>query len=240
MPMASRLPNATHSGTSLLLIEDDLRTAELVSNYLQQHGFKVTHAADGVHGSTLAKRLRPALIVLDLMLPGMSGYELCSGLRSCSDIPVIVISARDDESDRLRGFAVGADDYLIKPFSLRELVARAEAILRRTTSQLASPGGRSVGNLHLEVEAMHSAVDGQPLALTVAEFRLLDVLTKQPGRVFSRAELLDALHPDGTPVVDRVVDVHIGKLRKKLRDAGIVGASIATVRGVGYQLAVVT
>jgi DNA-binding response OmpR family regulator len=219
---------------AILIAEDDRNIAALVKTYLRAAGFSTLLAHDGETALALARARRPALVVLDLMLPGMSGWEVCAALRRESDVPVLMLTARGEEMDRVAGLALGADDYVVKPFSPRELVERVRAILRRT-GRAAPSGALRAGPLLLEPDKHRLTRDGQEVALTPIELRLLAKLMGSPGRVFTREELLAALHPDGAVVVDRVVDVHIGKLRQKLEADPSRPRWIQTVRGVGYR-----
>jgi DNA-binding response OmpR family regulator len=218
----------------ILVIEDDPRTAELVAAYLRREGYDTAIAADGREGLQRAERERPDLVVLDLMLPELSGWEVCRRLRREADIPILILSASDQEADRIRGLDVGADDYVVKPFSPKEVVARVKAILRRTRR----PAVLRCGPVTLDPEKTRVTVEGRTVELTRSEFELLRTLLSRPGRTFSRAELLTCLYPEGGTVVERVVDVHIGELRAKVEPDRTRPAFIETVRGFGYRLAV--
>jgi DNA-binding response OmpR family regulator len=224
---------------SVLVIEDDPNTANLVELYLKNDGFAVLTAHDGETGLALARRHHPDLVVLDLMLPRMDGWQVCRQLRKISDLPVIMLTARGEEIDRVSGLTLGADDYVVKPFSPRELIARIKAILRRT-SRAAGPASKilSLGDLRLNLDKRSLKVRGRRVALTPREFALLEALMDSPGRTFTRDELLGRLYPRGEAVViERVVDVHVGKLRQKIeRDPG-APRYILTTRGVGYRFA---
>jgi DNA-binding response OmpR family regulator len=224
---------------TVLVIEDDPNTANLVELYLKNEGFAALKANDGETGLALARRHRPDLVVLDLMLPRMDGWEVCRQLRKRSDLPVIMLTARGEEIDRVSGLTLGADDYVVKPFSPRELIARIKAIFRRT-SQPAGPPSKilSQGDLRLDLDKRRLEVQGRRVALTPREFALLEALMASPGRTFTRDELLDRLYPRGEAVViERVIDVHVGKLRQKIeRDSG-EPRYILTTRGMGYRFA---
>jgi len=217
----------------VLIAEDDRKTASLLSLYLGRAGYRTVEAADGKGALALARELEPSLIVLDLMLPGIDGWELCRRIRRFSDVPILILTARDKESERIAGLSLGADDYVVKPFSPREVVARVEAILRRTR------GAPQTYHRELVVERdkKRVLVSGEPVSLTPSEFKLLDILIRHPGTVFSREELLNHLYPLGDAVVDRVVDVHIGKLRQKIEANPASPRYILTVRGFGYRFA---
>ena len=222
----------------VLIVEDDTRIATLVTLYLEREGFTTRTAVDGRQALELARRYPPSFVILDLMLPAVDGWEVCRALRRTSDVPILILTAREDELDRILGLELGADDYVVKPFSPRELVARVKAILRRARPDPArSTRLFSHGALALDRDKHKVSIDGQPVALTPSEFTLLQVLMTAPGRVFSRQELLDALYPAGDAVVDRVVDVHIGKLRQKIEADPTRPRYVLTVRSVGYQFA---
>jgi DNA-binding response OmpR family regulator len=224
---------------TVLVIEDDPNTANLVELYLKNEGFAALTANDGETGLVLAKRHHPDLVVLDLMLPRMDGWEVCRQLRKTSDLPVIMLTARGEEIDRVSGLTLGADDYVVKPFSPRELIARIKAILRRT-SHVTGPTTKilSHGDVRLDLDKRRLKVRGRLVALTPHEFALLEALMESPGRTFTRDELLDRLYPRGEAVViERVIDVHVGKLRQKIeRDSG-APEYILTTRGIGYRFA---
>jgi DNA-binding response OmpR family regulator len=191
----------------ILIVEDDKKTASLVQLYLEREGFETVLAHDGHEALELARRHRPIFIILDLMLPLVDGWEVCRELRRSSDVPILMLTARGEEVDRISGLTLGADDYVVKPFSPRELVARVKAVLRR-------------GRLRSTVEKDILSHGG---------------LALDPERVFTRDELLDHLYPSGEAVIDRVIDVHIGKLRQKIEEDQANPRFILTVRGIGYQ-----
>jgi DNA-binding response OmpR family regulator len=225
----------------ILIVEDDRNTASLVATYLEREGFATVLAYDGRQGLELAKRHRPIFVILDLMLPKVDGCEVCRTLRGFSDVPVLMLTARGDEVDRIVGFSLGADDYVVKPFSPRELVVRVKAILRRSRSVAdMRPTVLACDGLVLDTEKHTVAIHGQPVALTPSEYKLLQTLMSRPGRVFSRDELLDHINGPGEVVVDRVIDVHIGKLRRKIEPDPSTPHYISTVRGIGYRLAEAT
>lgn len=222
----------------VLIVEDDRNIASLVATYLEQEGFSTTTAHDGEQGLQLARSCRPTLVVLDLMLPKVDGWAVCREIRGYSDVPILMLTARGDELDRVLGFSLAADDYVVKPFSPRELVERVKAILRRARPQGATAEGPLVhGDLLLDPSKHKVSLKGQRVSLTPSEFRLLHALMSAPGRAFSRQELLDHLHLRGEVVVDRVVDVHVGKLRQKLEPELSRPRFILTVRGTGYRFA---
>ncbi len=224
---------------TILVIEDDRNTAALVALYLERGGFNPLVAADGQTGLRLARAHRPALVILDLMLPRMDGWEVCRRLRRDADVPVIMLTARDEETDRVAGLTLGADDYVVKPFSPRELVARVKAVLRRSRSTAAAPGRvLAQAELCLDLDKRRLTVQGRNVDLTPREYALLEALMARPGRTFTRDELLAHLYPDGdTVVIARVVDVHIGKLRQKIEPDPTRPRHILTMRGLGYRFA---
>ena len=226
----------TNNDGPILVVEDDANTAALVRTYLEKEGFSTIHAADGPRGLQLAKEKKPIFVILDIMLPGLDGWELCRQLRMFSNVPLLMLTAREEEIDRVKGLAIGADDYVIKPFSPRELVERVKAILRRARPA-EEPQARKIvyGQLEMDVDKHRLKRDGQVIKLTTTEFRLLKTLMQSPGRVFSRNELLKSLYEHGEIVDDRVIDVHIGKLRQKLEDEPAHPKYILTTRGFGYS-----
>ncbi|MEM7466381.1 MAG: response regulator transcription factor [Pseudomonadota bacterium] len=227
------------AGKSVLVIEDDYKTASLISLYLSNEGARVVIAGDGKTGLELAKTLQPTLIVLDMMLPGMDGMSVCHEIRKKSDVPIIFLSARGEEDDRVGGLNEGADDYMTKPFSLKELAARANSILRRTPSTKENQHNHvCLGSIKIDKNSMRCFISDKEVSLTRSEFLLLEKLLSSPDRVFSRDSLINTLYPAGNPVVDRVVDVHIGKLRKKFNAPNQKSPKIETVRGIGYRIAV--
>jgi DNA-binding response OmpR family regulator len=221
----------------ILIVEDDRNIAALVEQYLAREGFAVLRAADGPTGLIYARREKPALVILDVMLPGKDGWEVCRELRRDSDVPILMLTARADEMDRVVGLSIGADDYVVKPFSPRELVERVKAILRRTRARPAAREDvRELGPIRLDPDKHSVTMNGEDVALTPSEFKLLQTLMSYPGKVFSRAELLDRLYSDGGDVIDRVIDVHMGKLRQKLEPDPSHPRYLLTVHGVGYRL----
>ena len=223
----------------ILIAEDDRRTASLVAMYLEREGFHTVIAHDGETALVLAQIHKPGFVILDLMLPVLDGWEVCRQLRKTSDVPILMLTARDEEVDRVSGLTLGADDYVVKPFSPRELVARVKAILRRGRLKGSSDKPiLSQGDLVLDPDKRKVTVEGRPVSLTPHEFTLLKALMTSPGKVFTRDELLSRLYPaDEVIVVDRVVDVHIGKLRQKIEPDKAKPRYVLTVRGVGYQFA---
>lgn len=221
----------------VLIVEDDRNTAALVATYLEREGFPTLAVHDGGEALEAVRRHRPGFVILDLMLPGMDGREICREMRKFSDVPILMLTAREEEIDRVLGLSLGADDYVVKPFSPRELVERVKAILRRTRSAPPPPPVLARGELQLDQERHRVTLAGEPLELTAAEYKLLQALMSAPGRVFSRDQLLGRLYKHGETVVDRVIDVHIGKLRQKIGDNPAAPRLILTVRGFGYRFA---
>jgi len=224
----------------ILIVEDDKKTASLIALYLEKEGYHTVVAYDGESALHLASDQKPMFVVLDLMLPRLDGWEVCRRLRKTSEVPILILTARDEEVDRVAGLTLGADDYVVKPFSPRELVARVKAILRRAHNRPAvgTVSVLSHGGLVLDPEKQKVTLRGQRIELTHHEFTLLHALMAVPGRVFSRDELLAYLYPNRESIViDRVVDVHIGKIRQKLEKDPTDPAFILTVRGSGYRFA---
>ena len=221
---------------TVLIVEDDQNTAALVAMYLQREGFATTIVHDGGLALAAARECSPVFVILDVMLPNVEGWEICRALRSSSDVPIMMLTAREEELDRIAGLAMGADDYVVKPFSPRELVERVKAILRRSSPATARPGGLlSLNGVELDQEKLRVTRDGRLIPLTASEYKILLALMGAPGRVFPREELLNHCYPTGEAVIDRVIDVHIGKLRQKIEDDPARPRFILTVRGHGYR-----
>jgi len=221
----------------ILIVEDNKKTASLVALYLEREGFQTVVAYDGQEAVELAGRYEPIFVVLDLMLPLVDGWEVCRQIRRSSDVPILMLTARGEEVDRVSGLTLGADDYVVKPFSPRELVARVKAILRRGRLGPAKEKNLlSHGALVLDREKRKVSLSGRPVVLTSHEYKLLEALMATPGKVFTRDELVAYLYPrDEAVVIDRVIDVHIGKLRHKIEGDPSHPRFILTVRGIGYQ-----
>ncbi len=221
---------------TLLLIEDDPRLAAFTIEYFESHGVKGTHATDGERGLREALRARHDAVLLDLMLPVMDGISVCRQLRAQSDVPILMVTARADEVDRILGLELGADDYVPKPFSPRELLARVNAVVRRARG-LAGPGRvMRAGPLTLSIGSQTATLRGVPLALTSYEFSILRVLLERRGRILSREQILELAKGDAEESFDRSIDVRISRLRHKLRGEANEPSLIRTVRGVGYML----
>lgn len=221
----------------VLIIEDDRNTALLIATYLEREGFTTQIIHDGLEGLKLARQNPPGFVILDVMLPGLDGWEICRELRKISDVPILILTAREEEIDRVLGLSLGADDYVVKPFSPRELVERVRAILRRTSPQQTSDNVLSHEDLVLYIDKHRVSLKGESIELTAVEFKLLRALMSAPGKAFSRDELLDKIYEGGESVIDRVVDVHIGHLRQKIGDDAARPHFIETVRGFGYRFA---
>ena len=222
----------------VLLVEDDERLAQLTARYLETHGVVVTVARDGIEGQAEALRRQYDCLVLDLMLPGRDGVEVTRELRARTDVPIVMVTARGEEADRVLGLEVGADDYMTKPFSPRELLARIRATVRRVRGQ-AGPTQQTiqVGGLVLDPQRMTVVLDGKPIDVTAYEFSILRALAQRPGRVLSREQLLDLAKGSAELSFDRSIDVHVSRLRAKLGDDSRSPKILKTVRGVGYLLA---
>jgi DNA-binding response OmpR family regulator len=225
---------------SVLVVDDEPGIIEMASAYLRRDGFVVRTAATGQRALDSVLTQVPDLIVLDLMLPDIPGEQVCASLRRHTAVPILMLTAKSAEADRVRGLALGADDYLVKPFSPRELVARVRAILRRTSGSPEPPADLLViddGRLEIDLAAFEARLAGSALPLTATEFRLLAALGRQPRRAFSRFELLQAVQGPDVEGFERTVDVHVMRLRKKMDEAASGGADyITTVYGVGYRL----
>ena len=221
---------------TILVVDDEPKIAQLVRDYLERAGFGVTQARDGREALMRARTDRPDLVVLDLGLPGLDGLDVTRQLRRDSLVPIIMLTARDDEADRVAGLELGADDYVTKPFSPRELVARVRAVLRR---QLSSGAGDvlTAGAIRLDLPRMRVEVSGRSVELTGTEFQLLAALARQPGRVFTRSQLLDAIHGVAFESYERAIDAHVKNIRRKLEPNPREPRYLLTVYGVGYRLA---
>ncbi len=229
----------TERQAPILIVEDDKNTASLIALYLEKEGFRTIIAHDGEEALRLASDSKPIFVVLDLMLPRLDGWEVCRQLRKTSEVPILILTAREEEVDRVSGLTLGADDYVVKPFSPRELVARVKAILRRAHTRPAEVSRvLSHGGLVVDLQKRKVTLQGRRVELTHHEFNLLHALMAAPGKVFTRDELLTRLYPNReAAVIDRVVDVHIGKIRQKIEKDPANPELILTVRGSGYRFA---
>jgi DNA-binding response OmpR family regulator len=222
---------------TILVVDDEPKIATLARDYLEHAGFAVLTAADGPAALTAIRRNRPDLVVLDLGLPGLDGLDVTRELRRDSNLPIIMLTARDDELDKLLGLELGADDYLTKPFSPRELVARVRAVLRRADRPPEVAETIHAGEVVLDVPRMRVAVSGRSVELTATEFQLLATMAARPGRIFTRAQLLDALHGIAFESYERAIDSHVKNLRRKLEPDPRRPRYLLTVYGVGYRFA---
>jgi DNA-binding response OmpR family regulator len=221
---------------TILVVEDEMKIARLVRDYLAHAGFEVIVTGDGESALASARGQKPDLIVLDLGLPGRDGLDVTRELRRTSSVPIVMLTARGDEADRVVGLELGADDYVVKPFSPKELVARIRAVLRR------SSGGRAggtevlrVADVELDVPRMRVTVAGRRVDVTPTEFELLATLVRDPGRVFTRGQLLDAIHGVAFESYERAIDAHVKNIRKKIEPVTRQPRYVLTVRGVGYR-----
>ena len=224
--------------STVLIVEDDPHTVEVVQLYLRRDGHKVISAADGLEGLRLAREAHPDLVVLDLMLPGVDGIEVCRILREESEVPIVMLTARVEEEDRLAGLDLGADDYVTKPFSPRELAARIRAVLRRSARDVidSGPAELAYGNIAVNRPRRTVHIGNTPVRLTPTEFRLLILMLREPGRIFTRDQIIDRVFGYDFEGFDRTVDVHISSLRRKLEGSSPEQRYIHTVYGVGYKL----
>jgi two-component system alkaline phosphatase synthesis response regulator PhoP len=223
---------------TILVVDDEPGIASLVRDYLEHAGFGVLVAGDGRNALALARSRRPDLVVLDLGLPGLDGLDVARALRRDSDVPILMLTARTDEADRVAGLELGADDYVSKPFSPREIVTRVRAILRRTeiATTLADAPIR-VLDVELDPARLRASIGGRPVDLTPTEFALLATLARQPGRVFTRSQLLDAIHGVAFEAYQRAIDGHVKNLRRKLEPDPAHPRYLLTVHGAGYRFA---
>jgi DNA-binding response OmpR family regulator len=223
---------------TVLVVEDEMRIAGLIRDYLQHAGFDVIVTGDGEAALASARGRKPDLVVLDLGLPGRDGLDVTRELRRTSNVPIVVVTARGEESDRIVGLELGADDYVVKPFSPKELVARVRAVLRRTAA--ARDGGPEmlrIGDVEVDVPRMRVSVAGRTIDLTPTEFQLFVTLAREPGRVFTRSQLLDAVHGVAFESYERAIDAHVKNIRKKVEPSPGRPRYVLTVHGVGYRFA---
>jgi DNA-binding response OmpR family regulator len=222
---------------TILVVDDEPKIALLARDYLEHAGFAVLTASDGPSALATIRQRHPDLVVLDLGLPGLDGLDVTRELRRDSTIPIVMLTARDDELDKLLGLELGADDYLTKPFSPRELVARVRAVLRRADRPIEASETIRAGDVVLDIPRMRTEVDGAAVELTPTEFQLLATLAARPGRIFTRSQLLDALHGVAFETYERAIDSHIKNLRRKLEPDPRRPRYVLTVYGVGYRFA---
>ena len=218
----------------ILVVDDEPKIVRLARDYLEKNGFRVVIAGDGPSALAMARRVHPDLVVLDLLLPGMDGREVCRTLRAEGDVPIIMLTALSEESDQVAGLEIGADDYIVKPFSPRALVARVRALLRRTQGDVKTPAVIRAGGLEVDSVRHSATLDGKSLHLTPSEFDLLMVLARHPGQTLTRQQLMDDLYGGAASSVDRSVDSHIKNLRRKLETISDA-RYIETIYGVGYR-----
>lgn len=222
---------------SVLIVDDDVKLAQLLKTYFDKEGF-VTHTVhDGLDALQAVREKKPDIMILDLMLPGLAGWDVCRRIRRDSDLPILMLTARDEESDRLIGLEIGADDYVTKPFSPKEVVARAKAILRRTRNAVVQPEVIKAGALIIDLEGHRVLKSGETVELTPTEFKLLEVLAGNAGKVFSRLQIVEQTQGYSFEGYERTVDAHIKNLRRKLEDDPKEPKYVLTVYGVGYKFA---
>ena len=223
----------------VLVVDDEAHIVELARIYLTREGYEVEGVGDGAQALARFSQVKPDLVVLDIMLPGADGLTICKEIRKISPVPIIMLTARDEVSDKVVGLEVGADDYLTKPFHPQELVARAKALLRRARTEPDLPKQVRAGKLEIDLERHEVRYGDSRVTLRPKEFDLLTLLARHPGRVFQRSELLDLVWGYDFPGYTRTVDVHVQQVREKLAAAGVINPSIQTVWGVGYRLELV-
>ena len=223
--------------TTILVVEDEPGIGRLVRDYLERAGFAVASASTGEEALAQARARRPALVVLDLGLPDRDGLDVTRDLRQVANVPIVMLTARGDESDRIVGLELGADDYVVKPFSPKELVARVRAVLRRSESSRSDAEVLSVLDVVLDARRRRVSVAGREVELTATEFALLETLMREPGRVYTRGQLLDAVHGVSFESYERAVDAHVKNLRRKLEPEPGLRRYVQTVHGVGYRFA---
>jgi len=222
----------------ILVVEDEMKIARLVRDYLEHAGFDVIITGDGGAALASARGAKPDLIVLDLGLPGLDGLDVTRELRRSSNVPIVILTARGDEADRIVGLELGADDYVVKPFSPKELVARVRAVLRRTeVARAGPPEVLRVADIEVDVPRLRVSVRGRPVDLTPTEFQLLATLVREPGRVFTRGQLLDAVHGVAIESYERAIDAHVKNIRRKIEPTPGRPRYLLTVHGVGYRFA---
>jgi two-component system, OmpR family, alkaline phosphatase synthesis response regulator PhoP len=222
---------------TILVVDDERKIVTVLKGYLEQAGYRVLTAGDGQMALTTFRHAKPDLVILDLMLPGIDGLDVCRVLRRESSVPIIMLTARAEEADRLIGLELGADDYVVKPFSPREVVARVRAVLRRVEGEVAASELLRTGDISLDLAAHQATVAGRLVELTPMEFELLSVLTRSPGRTFTRTQLLQQIQDSPLQGFERTVDVHIRNIRAKIESDPKDPRYILTIYGVGYKLA---
>ena len=222
---------------SILVVDDEPKIVKIARDYLERAGFRVQTAGDGRSVLPTVRSAKPDLIVLDLALPGMDGLDVARAIRKESEVPIIMLTARADEADRLIGLELGADDYIVKPFSPKELVARVRAVLRRWDGARAGTDVVRAGDLVLDIPRMRASVGDRTIPLTPTEFQLLAVMARQPGRVFTRGQLLEAVHGVAVESYERAIDSHVKNIRRKIEPDPRHPRYILAVHGIGYRFA---
>lgn len=222
-------------GQSVLVVDDDAKLGALLKSYFDKEGFRTYVARNGLDGLAMLRDHKPDLMILDIMMPGLDGWEVCRKVRKDNDIPIIMLTARDEESDRLVGLEIGADDYVIKPFSPREVVARAKAILRRSNRLVVQNELIKVGSLELDTAKHEVRIAGKLVEVTPTEFKLLQLFAANPGRAFTRLQLVEETQGYGYEGYERTMDAHIKNLRRKVESNPKEPALIMTVHGIGYK-----
>ena len=223
--------------TTVLVVEDEIEIARVVRDYLRNAGFEVIVVGDGGSAVASVRSAKPDLLVLDLGLPGRDGLDVAREIRRWSNTPIVMLTARGDETDRIVGLEIGADDYVVKPFSPKELVARVRAVLRRTRTAARGDEIVRAGDVEIDTAKMRVSVGGTQVDLTPTEFQLLATLAREPGRVFTRSQLLDAVHGVAIESYERAIDAHVKNIRKKLEPEPGTPRYVLTVHGVGYRFA---
>jgi two-component system, OmpR family, alkaline phosphatase synthesis response regulator PhoP len=223
--------------TTVLVVEDELEIARVVRDYLRNAGFEVIVVGDGGSAVASVRSAKPDLLVLDLGLPGRDGLDVAREIRRWSDTPIVMLTARGDETDRIVGLEIGADDYVVKPFSPKELVARVRAVLRRTRTAARGDEIVRAGDVEIDTAKMRVSVGGSQVDLTPTEFQLLATLAREPGRVFTRSQLLDAVHGVAIESYERAIDAHVKNIRRKIEPTPGSPRYVETVHGVGYRFA---
>jgi two-component system, OmpR family, alkaline phosphatase synthesis response regulator PhoP len=223
--------------TTVLVVEDEIEIARVVRDYLRNAGFEVIVVGDGGSAVASVRSAKPDLLVLDLGLPGRDGLDVAREIRRWSDTPIVMLTARGDETDRIVGLEIGADDYVVKPFSPKELVARVRAVLRRTRTAARGDEVVRAGDVEIDTAKMRVSVGGTQVDLTPTEFQLLATLAREPGRVFTRSQLLDAVHGVAIESYERAIDAHVKNIRRKIEPQPGSPRYVVTVHGVGYRFA---
>jgi DNA-binding response OmpR family regulator len=234
---ASERPTEEDEMTTVLVVEDEIEIARVVRDYLRNAGFEVIVVGDGGSAVASVRSAKPDLLVLDLGLPGRDGLDVAREIRRWSNTPIVMLTARGDETDRIVGLEIGADDYVVKPFSPKELVARVRAVLRRTRTAARGDEIVRAGDVEIDTAKMRVSVGGTQVDLTPTEFQLLATLAREPGRVFTRSQLLDAVHGVAIESYERAIDAHVKNIRRKIEPTPGSPRYVVTVHGVGYRFA---